>query len=295
MQVIMYQANAFTDKLIEGSPTGIVPDASNLTDEDMKRIVKITNLNRIAFVTKLDSENYTVRIFTPEEEIIFCDCATVASFYALAERGYIKGVENGVVRVYQSTKVNKKPIDIYFENWKVDRVELYEERPMSLGYYDEVDELSSILRIDKEDIGMKFLNIKPEILFTGTKDLIIPVKNYKVLDKLDLNLENFKKEFKAKGLDKVHVFSIDDEEVIRYRNLEITSKEGCGIEDSNAGLIYYIKKNNLLINDNIMYKDKLFKNRHNYLHYEIIEDRENYPIKIGGRASIYLEGVVTFG
>ena len=295
MQIIMYQANAFTDELFEGSPTGIVPDASNLTEEDMKRIVKITNLDKIAFVTKNDDECYTIRFFTPEEEITFCDCGSVASFYALAQRGYIKGVKNGVVRVYQCSKVGKKPIDIYFKDWQVEKVELYEDRPISLGEYSNLEELSSILNISKEDIGIGTMNMKPEILFTGIKDMIIPVRNNDIIDSLTLNMSKLKNSIEMSDLDKIHVFSIDENEIINYKNFEFMRSEDCVNEDTSSGLIYYIKKNKLLNKNNIIYRDKSFTNRHNYIHCEIIEGKEGFPMKIAGRASIYLEGVVTFG
>lgn len=295
MQVIMYQANAFTDKLFEGSPIGIVPDASRLTEENMKRIVKITNLDKIAFITEKEDSCFNLKFFNAAEEIVFCDCATVASFYALAERGYIKGIEEGAVRVYQCTIGGKKPIDIYFKDWQVDRVELCEQKPIVLDEKVDLEGLSELLNIDIEDLGILNHSVMPEIMFKNIKEIIIPVKTCEALDKLVIDLDQIRSSQVMKEINKLYIFSIDKDEVINYRCFESILTESCGNEDTNAALIYYIKKNKLLNKDHFIYRDKSIKSKQSYMHCEILENKDGFPIKIGGRASIYLEGVVTYG
>lgn len=295
MQVIMYQANAFTDKLFEGSPIGIVPDARDLTEENMKRIVQITNLEKIAFITAGENDCYNLRFFNSQEEMVFCDCATVASFYALAERGYIKGVENGNIRVYECTEIGKKPIDIYFKDWEVDRVELCEQKPVVICNDLNLDKLSSLLKIDSSEIGISGFDIKPEITQKSLKDLIIPVKSNEALDKISINIDSMKSNPILKDIDNLYLFSIDQMDIINYVSFRLSTKETCVSEDTTSDLMYYIKKNKLLDKDHFVYKNKSLKNKHNHMHCEIIENKDGFPIKIGGRASIYLEGVVTFG
>lgn len=295
MQVIMYQANAFTDKLLEGSPIGIVPDAKNLTEENMKRIVKLTNLDKIAFITDREEDDcFNLKVFNAEEEIVFCDCATVASFHALAERGYIKGIEEGVVRAYQCTMSGKKSVDIYFKDWRVDRVELCEQRPTLLDERIDLEGLSKLLNLDRNDIGITGHGVEPGIMFKNIKEMIIPVKTSDALDKVVVDLEKIRSSSIMKEIDKLYIFSIDNEEVINYICFESILSESCENEDTNSGLIYYIKRNKLLTKDHFIYKDKSFKSKQSYMHCEILEDKDGYPIKIGGKASIYLEGIVTY-
>lgn len=295
MQVIMYQANAFTDKLFEGSPIGIVPDAKKLKEEDIKNIVRLTNLNKVAFITDEEEGCYNLRFFNSEEEINSCDCATVASFYALAERGYIDRIEDGVVRVYECTEMGKRPIDIYFKDWEVDRVELCEQKPVSISSEIDIDTLSSLLNIKSEDIGLTNSNAEPEIMFKGSKDMIVPIKTNETLEEIVIDVEKIKSDFLMRGIDKLYAFSIDSEEVINYICFEFKVKEDCVYDDTTSGLIYYIKKNKLLNNNHFMYKNKSLKHKQNYMRCEIIENKDGYPIKIGGRATIYLEGVITYG
>lgn len=295
MQVIMYQANAFTDQLFEGSPIGIVPDARNLTEENMKRIVEITNLDKIAFITSNYDECYNLRFFNSEEEIGFCDCATVASFYALAERGYIKGVENGSVRAYECTTAGKKPIDIFFKDGEVDRVELSEQRPIIISDNLDIEEISLALKLDASDIGIEGFDAKPQIMQRDFKELIVPLKSSQVLDQMVINIEDLKSDPTFQNIDKLYLFSIDENETINYTCLEFKIKTGCRNDNVTSSLMYYIKKNNLLSNDDLTYKSKSLKSKRHHMQCEILENQDDFSIKIGGRASIYLEGVVTFG
>lgn len=295
MQVIMYQANAFTDKILEGSPIGIVPDAKKLREEDMKNIVKITNLNKIAFITDSTDECYSLRFFNSEQEVRSCDCATLASFYALAERGYIEEIEEGIVRVYECTEMGKRPIDIHFKDWEVEKVELCDQEPILISDDIDLNLLSQLLNINSEGIGLTDLNANPVVMFKGSKDMIVPVKTDEILNSIVVDIDKLKKHPLTHDLDKLYVFSIDDEEMINYICFELIVKEECIYEETASGLIYYIKSNKIIKKDKFKYKNKSNKNRHSYMHCNISENKEEYPIKIGGRASIYLEGVVTYG
>lgn len=295
MQVIMYQANAFTDKLFEGSPIGIVPDAKKLTEEDMKSIVNITNLNKIAFITDREEGCYNIRFFNSEQEMNSCDCATLASFYALAEKGYIEAIEEGAVRTYECTAMGKRAVDIYFKDWEVDRVEVCEQEPTIVTDDIDLNSLASLLNIKKSDIGLINLEVKPQIMFKGSKDMIVPVKTNEILESLVVDIENIKSNPLTQDIDKLYVFSIDSEDVIDYICFEFGVKESCAYDTATSGLIYYIKKNQILDREYFIYRDRSRRNRHSHMKCEILENKDGYPIKIGGRALIYLEGVVTYG
>ena len=295
MQVIMYQANAFTDKLFEGSPIGIVPDAKKLTEEDMKSIVNITNLNKIAFITDREEGCYNIRFFNSEQEMNSCDCATLASFYALAEKGYIEAIEEGAVRTYECTAMGKRAVDIYFKDWEVDRVEVCEQEPTIVTDDIDLNSLASLLNIKKSDIGLINLEVKPQIMFKGSKDMIVPVKTNEILESLVVDIENIKSNPLTQDIDKLYVFSIDSEDVIDYICFEFGVKESCAYEETASGLLYYIKTNKIIEKDHFKYKNKSNKNRHSYMNCNISKNKEEYPIKISGKASIYLEGVVTYG
>jgi len=82
MNIPIYQADAFTDKLFGGNPAAICPLAEWLPDDTMQQIAKENNLAETAFFVKNDN-GYLLRWFTPEYEIDLCGHATLASAHIL--------------------------------------------------------------------------------------------------------------------------------------------------------------------------------------------------------------------
>lgn len=88
MNISIYQADAFTDKLFGGNPAAICPLDEWLPDEIMQKIAIENNLAETAFFVK-NKTGYKLRWFTPEYEIDLCGHATLASAHILfTELGY---------------------------------------------------------------------------------------------------------------------------------------------------------------------------------------------------------------
>ncbi len=93
MPRILYQVDAFTDRLFGGNPAGVVPDAAGLDDRAMQSIAREMNCSETAFVTAPTRPGAThrVRFFTPAREVKLCGHATIATFHVLAERRELPG------------------------------------------------------------------------------------------------------------------------------------------------------------------------------------------------------------
>jgi len=88
MNIPIYQADAFTDKLFGGNPAAICPLNEWLPDEVMQKIAIENNLAETAFFVKNET-GYKLRWFTPEYEIDLCGHATLASAHILfTQLGY---------------------------------------------------------------------------------------------------------------------------------------------------------------------------------------------------------------
>ena len=75
------QIDVFTSKPLMGNPLALVHDAQDLTDEDMARLARWTNLSETAFLlpaTHPDAD-YRVRIWTPRRELPFAGHPTLGS------------------------------------------------------------------------------------------------------------------------------------------------------------------------------------------------------------------------
>jgi PhzF family phenazine biosynthesis protein len=82
MELIIYQVDAFTDRIFGGNPAAVIPLDEWLPDAILQRIAEENNLSETAFFVKQDG-HYRLRWFTPAVEVELCGHATLASAYVL--------------------------------------------------------------------------------------------------------------------------------------------------------------------------------------------------------------------
>src|SRR5690349_2970210 len=89
-EVLRY--TAFTTDPAGGNPAGIVLDAEGLDEAAMLDIAAQVGYSETAFLTApptglgVPGRAFTVRYFSPKDEVPFCGHATIATAIALAER-----------------------------------------------------------------------------------------------------------------------------------------------------------------------------------------------------------------
>jgi len=83
------QVDVFTGTPYLGNPLAVVLDGSNLSDTDMQRFARWTNLSETTFVLPPTQANadYRVRIFTPGGELPFAGHPTLGTCHAWLEAG----------------------------------------------------------------------------------------------------------------------------------------------------------------------------------------------------------------
>jgi PhzF family phenazine biosynthesis protein len=83
------QVDVFGSALCSGNPVAVVLEAEDLTDEEMQRFARWTNLSETTFVLPpTESEaDYRVRIFTPVLELPFAGHPTLGTCHAWLEVG----------------------------------------------------------------------------------------------------------------------------------------------------------------------------------------------------------------
>jgi len=135
MKLIMYQVDAFADKVFAGNPAAVIPLEKWIGDELMQQIAMENNLAETVFFVARDS-HFDIRWFTPELEINLCGHATLASAYVLYKfLGYKKPAitfhsKSGPLYVSREDEI----IKLDFPSWKPERIDEYpEELLTSLG------------------------------------------------------------------------------------------------------------------------------------------------------------------
>ncbi len=82
MKLSIYQIDTFAEQLFEGNPAAVVPLKSWLPDSIMQSIAEENNLAETAFFVKEES-GFSIRWFTPNQEVKLCGHATLASAFVL--------------------------------------------------------------------------------------------------------------------------------------------------------------------------------------------------------------------
>ena len=290
MEIKVYEVNAFTDKLPGGNPAGVVLDSGKLSGEEMQSISREINLSETAFVEMIEEDYFKVRFFTPLCEVDLCGHATIAAFYLLGQMGYIKAEGKKKKLVYQETKAGKLEVELYFEKDKIKEVLMEQSRPRKLGIIGSLDRLANIMGIRIEDIGIEEERVYPEIVSTGLKDIIVPIKTKETLDNLNINMEGLKKysqELKVVGIHAFYLPKCDSKDVYT-RNFApaVGIDEESATGTSNGALIFFLKDKKLIKGNNITSHQGENMGRPSQIQCKIIKENDVYAIKVGGKAVI---------
>jgi PhzF family phenazine biosynthesis protein len=107
------QVDVFSPVPYLGNPLAVVLDASDLTDADLQRIARWTNLSETTFVLPptVEDADYRVRIFTPDGELPFAGHPTLGTAHAWSENGgtprrpdpIVQECAAGLVRIHRSS------------------------------------------------------------------------------------------------------------------------------------------------------------------------------------------------
>jgi PhzF family phenazine biosynthesis protein len=93
------QVDVFTAEPYRGNPLAVVLDASGLSDEQMQRFARWTNLSETTFLLppRSPDADYHVRIFTPGGELPFAGHPTLGSCHAWLEAGGVPRASGGII------------------------------------------------------------------------------------------------------------------------------------------------------------------------------------------------------
>lgn len=79
----MFQVDAFTDRVFQGNPAGVIVTSKGLPADLMQSIAAENNLAETAFVSGYQTGSMSIRWFTPTVEVDLCGHATLAAAHVL--------------------------------------------------------------------------------------------------------------------------------------------------------------------------------------------------------------------
>lgn len=174
MKLILYQIDAFAEKLFSGNPAAVIPLKKWLPDELMQQLAMENNLAETVFFVPSEKKeaDYDIRWFTPAVEINLCGHATLASAYVIfniledKKKKVVFSSKSGLL----TARKKKDMIEMDFPSWKPERLNNY---PSGLKEALGVDEIVGVYKnrdllveLNKEE---DVKNAKPD--FTALKRL----------------------------------------------------------------------------------------------------------------------------
>ncbi|SIQ76853.1 phenazine biosynthesis protein PhzF family [Haladaptatus litoreus] len=192
--------DAFTDEPLAGNAAGVVPNADDLTDDQMQAIARELSVSETAFFSESEEADRRVRFFTPSTEIDLCGHATIASHVHLLEDGELSPGTHTL-----ETEVGVLDIEVE-ENHTVWMSQNEPEiEPVELEY----DRVGTALGIDPaalQDVGA---DIPMAVSSTGLPYLVIPVNFLEHLGGAEPDIATVEQLCEEVGAVGIYAFSFD--------------------------------------------------------------------------------------
>ncbi len=192
----IYRLTSFSKEPHGGNKAGVVINAGILSEEQMQKIAKEIDYSETAFVLNSENADFHIRFFTPISEVGLCGHATIATFNLLRD---LDMIQEGFYT--QETKAGILKLDI-----RKDLVYM-EQVPPIYGEYVDPNEIEDCFL----ENGFVDRSLPIRVISTGMKEIFIPVKSIKKLDKLSPVFEKIIELSVNYDVIGVHCFSLTDD------------------------------------------------------------------------------------
>lgn len=279
MKVQAYKLNAFAKSEDGGNPAGVVLNADNLSQNEMQKIAGILAFSETAFVMKSDFADFKVRFFTTNKEVDICGHATIGTYYTMLSLGHIKAGN-----YLQETKAGVLNVEVN-ENFSI---MMNQTLP---SFYEIINkkEIADSLNITESSIVE---DLPIQIVSTGLKDIIIPVKNIQTLNSINPDFKKIKEISRKYNAVGYHAFTLEsfNNSNANCRNFAplygITEESATGTSSGALGcyLFKYGKVNCNQASHIIFEQGYSMKKPSEIIVSLSIREKEITEVKVGGKA-----------
>lgn len=275
----VFTVRSFSKGHIGGNEAGVVLHADHLKENQMKKIAMLLGYSETAFVSESTIADFKVRFFTPENEVDLCGHATLAVFHILFNEKIIR-----TGKFSQETKAGILNVEV-----KHDGTIMMNQNLPQFSDVLQKEEIAKSLNIDLTDIRS---DLPIQIVSTGLRDILIPIKNLEVLHKLKPDFSQVAAISEKYDTIGYHLFSLDTlgNACAHTRNFAplygIPEESATGT--SNGALSCYLfkyKKIDKKLVDNMVIEQGYTMKKPSEILVELMFDEIGITnVKVGGRA-----------
>lgn len=172
--------DAFTTTPLAGNPCAVVLDAQGLDDDRMLAIAREIKLSETAYVFPGgDGADFSVRYFTTIGEIPMAGHPTIATTHALRETGRIPADRDDITLRMPAGLI---PVRVVRTGSSI--AYAMSQPPPTFGTTYKRGKIAKALGLDKDDLHPAAL---PQIVSTGTPQLMIALTSLEALDRLAID------------------------------------------------------------------------------------------------------------
>jgi trans-2,3-dihydro-3-hydroxyanthranilate isomerase len=188
MRYPFHTVDVFTDRPFGGNPLAVLPDARDLSTQQMQSVAREFNYSESTFVLPPEdpAHDFQVRIFTPGSELPFAGHPTIGTAFVLALAGEIEpnGAERDVVFGEGAGAV---AVRVLWADGRPLAAQLtapqrYRESTVDLS----VDTIASCLSLEAEEIALGAN--RPVVISCGLPFLLVPIRSLESIQRARLRM-----------------------------------------------------------------------------------------------------------
>ncbi|MED1205271.1 PhzF family phenazine biosynthesis protein [Heyndrickxia acidicola] len=179
----VHHYDAFSSEPNKGNPAGVVLNGDELTEEEMQETAFKVGFNETAFTVQSDRADVRIRYFTPGQEVDLCGHATIATIFALHEKGLIGDKTDFSIE----TNAGILPIKISSHDHSV-YITMRQAPPEFKDFNGSIEDLAHSIGLEKADIDHHIPIVYGS---TGNWTLLIPIKSLDPFKKMKPNNKVF--------------------------------------------------------------------------------------------------------
>lgn len=185
------QVDVFAESAFSGNALAVFPDPGDLSRAQMQTIAREMNLSETTFVTSVSDDSYSVRIFTPEEELPFAGHPTLGTAWVLFHMGRLSAHEiEQRSRVGVTIVRREEDADgLWFERTGTAGSDLEDRDP------EVVRSIARAIGLEAVEIGLEARELgrsgrlRPALANAGIEALMVPVRDLDSLGRCRPNVE----------------------------------------------------------------------------------------------------------
>ncbi|VEI05895.1 PhzF family phenazine biosynthesis protein [Kurthia zopfii] len=225
MNIQVYVASAFSKNGQGGNKAGVVFMKEDLSVSQKMDIAKQLGFAETAYISASQVADYKIEYFTPKEEVDLCGHATIGSFAIMMHLHMID-------RTHYTIETKSGVLDISISD---DMIFMEQNKPQ---FFEEIDVAEFTSSLDFTQIDEKY---PIQIVSTGLRDILIPIKNITGLHALQPNFDEIKNMSERYDVIGTHLYTFEDDRII-CRNFaplyDINEEAATGT--SNGALACYL-------------------------------------------------------